>query len=853
MGEKVPEGRLSGDPGVPYASKCRRGRSPNRPYRAPSKWWRAAAVWLLAGLITGTRAEDLNLLWQIAPGDRSYVGTANNERGLAFNAATTNLLLVSRSAGSSILVLDAATGAELRTLNVDGVSGGTFTLNMMGVSDNGVVYAANLSTAATPNFKLYRWANDQADTVPTIAFEGDPAGTNLDTGASNGTERWGDSLDVRGSGTNTMIVAAGRNTAAVAIFTTIDGTNFTSKVISGAGSAAGSLGIAFGEGNTLWTKVSGQPLRYVSYNLATGQATLLKEFAEPIVPNAVTAIGVNAAKKWLGGISIATPDTFRLYDVSSPTTVLTSVDQENIPTDNANGNGVGSVDFGAVRGTNVVFVLDTNNGIIAYRIVAPAGIPPSIATPPASQIALESGTVSFTVTAAGTTPFRYQWQFNDANLAGATNSVLVVSNAQASAAGNYRVVVDNPVGSITSSNAVLTVNALVRSDVLTPLWKIAPGDRAYVSNDNNQRGVAYNPATGNVLLVSRTGGNRIYVLDGRTGAELRQLNVDTTVISGGTFVVNMIGVSDDGVVYAASLTTDSAATGLSVYRWENDSTNAVPTRAYRGDPSAGDADATNRRFGDSFDVRGAGANTQILLASRAGKIVSILTTTDGFDFTPTVITTDAAAGDLGISVAFGRGNSFWGTAPARPLRLIDFDLTAGTGTTRQSIGNADVPTAVTSLAVNAAADLLAGITLETPDTVRLYNLASLPNPPTLVDQEVFPADNTNGNGTGSADFGGGRLYALDTNNGLVAFNVNTNATSAPKGAMLSSAARSANGAFSFTLGGTPGSTYLIEATVDFKAWSAVSTNTIAAGGTVPVTDAGASTQSRRFYRAVLKP
>jgi hypothetical protein len=784
------------------------------------------------------------------------VGTANNERGLAFNPATASLIMVSRASGVGVIVLDAATGVESRTMNVDGVGGGTFALSMIGVADDGAVYAANLytvsATTTAPAFKIYRWANDKADTAPAVAFEGDPAGVDPATGVSKLPERWGDSLDVRGSGTNTMIVAAGRNTSTVSIFTTTDGVNFTARSVTGAGSTAGSVSVAFGEGNTLWTKATGQPLRHSSFDLATGQATLIKEFAEPLFSNATAPIGVNVAKKWLGGIVIATPDSFRLYDVSNVAIGATLIDQENIPTDNANGNGVGAVDFGAVGATNLVFVLDTNNGIITYRIVSVAGVPPSVTAQPASQTALESGTVSFTVTAAGTTPFRYQWQFNDVDIARATNSVLTVTNVQAASAGNYRVIVSNPVGTINSTNAVLTVNPLVRSDILTPLWKIAPGDRPYVGTDNNQRGVAYNPVTGNVLLVSRTVGNRIYVLDGKTGAELRQLNIDTSVISGGTFVLNMIGVSDDGVVYAASLTTDSTAASLSVYRWENDSTNAVPTRAFRGDPSAGDADATNRRFGDSFDVRGAGANTQILLASRAGKIVSILTTADGFDFSPTVINTDAAAGDLGIGVAFGRGNSFWGTAPARPLRLIDFDLTTGVGATRQTLGAADVPTSVTTLAVSAADDLLAGITLETPDTVRLYNLAGLPNAPVLVDQEVFPSDNANGNGTGSADFGGGRLFALDTNNGLVAFNLNTNALSGPKGAILSSSARAGGGGFAFTLGGTAGSTYVIEATADFRTWLPISTNTIAAGGTVQVTDAGAA-QSRRFYRAVAKP
>lgn len=777
--------------------------------------------------------------------------TGNTERGVAFNPATTNLLVASRAGGLNVVVLDAATGAELRALNTDGIAGGTFPINLIGVSDDGVVYAGNLSTSTTaPVFKLYRWTNDQADTIPTVAFEGDPAGVDAATGASKNPQRWGDSLDVRGSGANTMVVIAARASAVVAVFTTVDGVNFTPKLITGAGAGVGSIGVAFGVGNTLWTKSINAPLRNVSFDLATGQATLIKEFADPAFPNTVTGIGVNVAKQWLGGVAIATPDHFRLYDLAVVSDVVL-VDQENFPTDNANLNNTAAVDFGTIGGTNAVFALGSNNGLMAFRIVGTPASPPTVSGQPQNQTALEGAAISFSVTASGAAPLRYQWQFNEADLAGATNSILALTNVQAKAAGNYRVVVSNTAGTATSTNALLTVNALVRSDLLTPLWRVAPGERPHVNTDATQRGITYNPKTGNVLFVSRTGGNKIYVLDGGTGAELRQLNTDPSIVSGGTLVLNMIGAADDGVIYACNLVTDSAAAQLAVYRWEKDTAEAVPTVAFLGDPSAGDADAANRRFGDTFDVRGSGANTQILLGSRNGKIAVLLTTSAGSNFTSTVINTDAAAGDFGLGLAFGAGNSFWGTATGRPLRLIDFDLSAATGTTRHNFGASDLPTAISAIGVDSANNLLAGVTLENPDTLRLYHLANLPGAPTLVDQELFPADNANINGTGSADFGGGRLYAVDSNNGIVAFTVNTNALAAAKPAVLSAAGLQANRVFQFTLTGTPSGSYVIEVSANLSAWTAIATNTVSAGGSIQVTDAAASAELRRFYRAVV--
>jgi uncharacterized repeat protein (TIGR03803 family) len=82
---------------------------------------------------------------------------------------------------------------------------------------------------------------------------------------------------------------------------------------------------------------------------------------------------------------------------------------------------------------------------------------PAITNQPQSQAVVAGMDAMFSVGASGTGPLLYQWQFNGTNLASATDSRYTVSAAQASNAGNYSVVVSNAVGSITSSNAALTV------------------------------------------------------------------------------------------------------------------------------------------------------------------------------------------------------------------------------------------------------------------------------------------------------------------------------------------------------------------------------------------------------------
>jgi uncharacterized protein YpmS len=84
-------------------------------------------------------------------------------------------------------------------------------------------------------------------------------------------------------------------------------------------------------------------------------------------------------------------------------------------------------------------------------------VPPVIAIQPLSQTVTQGLNASLSVTASGTEPLSYQWIFSGTNLAGATTSVLVLTNLQATNAGSYTVVVTNSAGSITSAPAMLAV------------------------------------------------------------------------------------------------------------------------------------------------------------------------------------------------------------------------------------------------------------------------------------------------------------------------------------------------------------------------------------------------------------
>jgi hypothetical protein len=67
------------------------------------------------------------------------------------------------------------------------------------------------------------------------------------------------------------------------------------------------------------------------------------------------------------------------------------------------------------------------------------------------------GSVSFSISLSGTAPLCYQWRFNGASLLNATNAAYAIVAVGATNTGNYSVVVTNLAGSVTSSNALLTV------------------------------------------------------------------------------------------------------------------------------------------------------------------------------------------------------------------------------------------------------------------------------------------------------------------------------------------------------------------------------------------------------------
>ena len=736
----------------------------------------------------GSATLVLSNIWSLAQGSRYYLPNGGDPRGVGMSPVTGDILIPSIQGGSNhVAVLD-ANGNDLGSLSGVGVTGGTKAICLVGASDDGVIYGCNLAISGQ-GFIVYRWpTEDVTGATPPLALA---LGTPF--GATGG--RLGDSFAVRGAGTNTQFIVSGTGMSKFAVFTTTDGTNFTPTVFNfPTGLAAGQAerGLCFDSTNNAFfaTKETGTAVHYIGFNLGTSTATWLGDFTagqawSGITVAYLTAFATNTVRVLAGvydnGAGAPGTPQLQVYDITSTNSPILATNSPFPTPVGANGNE----SAGTAIGHGMIVGFDTANGLQALGISFEANVPPSIATQPTDQTnVLAGGYATFNVTASGSVPLKYQWYYTDTgNLATnkvswaiSTNAFLNLTNLALTNAGYYSVVVTNNYGSQTSVLAVLNVVPSTQTAVFVPTWSKGAGSLFFLSVNNTERGMAYNPVNAHLIVVGRTPTNGVHVLDAATGNYLHSLDM-SAVGTVGTFPINLVGVAADGAVYVANL--DTAGTQYEIYRWADDNASTVATVAYGpADPGLGD------RTGDTFSVRGSGIGTELLAASRNLTTILLFNTSDGLTFNPTIIdTTPQPAGLAGLGIAWGAGTTFWTKSSGYQYRHITYDLTAGTNGLLQTFAagqNTD-----TAIGVDPVNNLVSGLVPNTaggvgpralPDHLDLYDVNAVVNDPTglteptLIDQDLYPTDIENGNGTGAVafDVAGGRLFALDTNNGLLA-------------------------------------------------------------------------------------
>ena len=347
-------------------------------------------------------------LWALAADNsQPYLDTTYNTRGLAFDPGTMSVLVAEHSA-AQIYALDATNNGQLKfliTTPETGLpAGNIFPLGQVGVADDGVVYCCNVNSYNNTyngdglDFNIVRFDSVTNALLPDgtvnpgntfeLAWTGDPGAYQpLNPGVTSG-DRWGDSMAVRGGGTNTELLfgsyvtlsssgvpfAYGTGTSTnVAIFTTTDGVNFTPTTISVTNAPDGFsyLGVAWGSSNTFWAKSPGYDLRQVQYDLTTGLGWVIQDFSTTAGQGSlsdVCGIGLDVSNNILAGVNTGdAPNNLELFQIPSLGFPPLSYYQAFFPAYNLNING----NAATTLKYPYIFSLDANNGIIGLQYVVP--------------------------------------------------------------------------------------------------------------------------------------------------------------------------------------------------------------------------------------------------------------------------------------------------------------------------------------------------------------------------------------------------------------------------------------------------------------------------------------------------
>ena len=704
-----------------------------------------AALVLLAGLLPQAQAQTYSFspAWS-APNGIAHIANGNNNRGVAYDSVFNQVFIATRNGSSSAIDVFNGTSGTLLS-GAGGIAGATsLAIDQVGVSDDGVLYGAPLTTSVSTtagSVTVYAWTNWSNNSSPRTAYasaSGDPVVANFPT------KRIGDTMAVSGSGLNTLILmgVAAQGTNFVLLHTS-DGINFTPTVVlvpTGLPNTSGSIfGIAFYTNNTFLVvpgpNQSGAsqnvflvqyPSNFASQSAVTG--TVLGSAATLNYSSGRTMhVTYSPGGKMLGVIQAGntTPNTNAIFSMANYTASVSLLASTNFSTPNANVNNTGMAAFGGAGKTNFFYVLESNNGLQAYAInFIATPIAPTILASPAG-VTGAFPTYGLTVTANGTAPLKYQWLASNAgtnisatftNIPGAiTNSFAITT----SSTNYYEVIITNSVGSVTSAPVLVSLLKPTTSTVVTQNWSIAPGATGYnyLTTGDDNRGLAYDVNSNRVVVASRSPG--LYILDGTTGTNIGTLSMSG--VTGGTFALDQVGIADDDAVYAGNLVLAGGA-GFTLYRWAGPITNAAGTIAFQD--TSGVLGAVDR-WGDTMAVRGSGANTQVILGSRAGTNIALLTTSDGINFNGQVIgISNAPAGFAGLGIAFGAGNTIYAKNNLSHLYVIGIDPVNNVGGVLLDYPNpAKTPTYMTAISADLANNILAGLDLgDNPHDLKLFQL-----------------------------------------------------------------------------------------------------------------------------------
>ncbi len=306
-----------------------------------------------------------SIIWETSQAKGNYpafMGTVNTERGFAFGNVNGNdrIYLVSRKGGNNVIILNAANGDSVGTLDITGVSGGTFPINDAEVSSDGVIFACNLTTnASTSAFKVYKWTSESAAPVEVINY------TDL-------TNRFGDKFNVTGSASDNSLTiwAASPGSDKILKFTTADnGASFTPTVITLSNGNLGNQPVVVPNNDASMLYVNSAGTLVSSYQPNGTFVDTISGGLISIYSDAMKYFEING-KKYLAVFNYGIGnENLRIADVTNGLGSANIIDVTNSLGPVVNGNGAGDVGV-KINSDNTanLYMLSTNNGLAGYKL-----------------------------------------------------------------------------------------------------------------------------------------------------------------------------------------------------------------------------------------------------------------------------------------------------------------------------------------------------------------------------------------------------------------------------------------------------------------------------------------------------
>ena len=542
-------------------------------------------------------------------------------------------------------------------------------------------------------------------------------------------------------------------------------------------------------------------------------------------------------------------------------------------------NNVQLADSGTQFSCLVSNAYGTTNSIVATLTVL--AVRPAITRQPTNQTVSAGATAGFRVSATGTAPLSYQWQFNGTNLAdtarisGSLSNTLTISNAGGADAGSYDVVVTNAGGSVTSiwasliySKAPATVilgNLLQRFDGTAKPVSAAtapPGlrvDLTYNGSVNAPTSAGSYTVAGTINDPSYQGSatNTLRIINSRSWTQISAPVGGWVAVASSADGAKLVAVSMEpmGAVYTS---TNSGATWMgadlpSAY-WgavacSADGTKLVAAQAADADGNPGSI-YTSSDGGATWSVSGAPSDWWASVAASAdgGRLIG-------------------AAGDIGIGTAGlvytstnsgatwatrGAPNVYWASvaSSADGTRLLAVPTTdansdagwiymstnSGTTWTQAGVSNgwwASVACSGDGTKLVAAAGSVAagdpGPVYTSLDSGATWAAGDSP-----IDRWAAVAASGDGH----------RMVAASAYGGIYVW------WDAPAPPRITVLTRPPGGIVQITITGSTGDVYRALASTNLLNWQPIATVTNISG-TVDFSDPGATNLSQRFYRCVM--